>query len=355
MAPSQQTSSTTATGKRWWSGVRLLRQPVPASLLASNTLTSLGSGMQLLVQGWLAIALGGPWLLAAFAACRLAPKILLTLPAGIVSDRVPRSRILRASRWCNVAASLVALGVFVAPAPYAWLLAASVLAGIVHAFDLPSGRALLGDLIPPEDLDAAVALNGAGFHLSALAGPAVAFLIAAGPGRPVALLASAVVLGAATLVTHMLPVLPARASDQSPGLALREVGRYLIATPVVLLLLLAETVPSVMNKTIALVIPSMAHGSGTVSLSLIAPEFGALAAAATLAIAPIRLGLRELAAAAGVYGVSITLASGSSGEAVVFVTLLGFAGMAKLMLGAGALARIQEMVPMHLRGRVLAV
>src|SRR6185295_7922636 len=83
----------------WWAGIRLLRQRAAGALIGSNTLTSLGGGMQLLLHGWLAVAWGhSAWFLAIFAATRIVPKIVLTVPAGIVCDRVPRARLLFACR-----------------------------------------------------------------------------------------------------------------------------------------------------------------------------------------------------------------------------------------------------------------
>lgn len=312
--------------------------------------------MQLLLHGWLAVSWGrSPWFLAVFAASRLGPKVALTLPAGIICDRVRRTRILLGSRWLGVLASLLPLAGFAAPWPVAWVLAASALAGVAHAFDLPAGRAVLADLTPKDDLDAAVALNSAGFHVSALVGPPLASVLVAGPGRPAALMASAAVLVLAAIAAGTLPAVrprrrPAPAASDATGLV-----RYLASAPAVILLLLAGSAPSVVDKAVALLLPSMTAGSGTVSVALLAPELGALLAATLLAVAPVRLGTKALVAAAVTYAVLIGVASRSAQEAETLVAALGFAGMAKLAINATALARVQHVVPAELRGRVLAV
>jgi hypothetical protein len=96
-------------------------------------------------------------------------------------------------------------------------------------------------------------------------------------------------------------------------------------------------------------------GGGTISLALMSTEVGAILAGGVLALAPIRLGYGGLGLAAAAYAALIALASTTSRETEALVTLLGCAGMAKLALTTGALARVQELVPIHLRGRVLAV
>jgi hypothetical protein len=162
-------------------------------------------------------------------------------------------------------------------------------------------------------------------------------------------------LAAASALTAMLPVVQPTPTAARGTAAALELVRYLAATPIVAALLLAETLPSVVSKVVVLLLPSLVHGGGTTSLAMIATEVGALLAAGVLALAPVRLGYRGLCAAAAAYTLLIVLASTVSHEGEVLVALLGCAGMAKLALTTGALARVQEIVPTHLRGRVLAV
>lgn len=340
---------------RWWAGLELLRRPRIGALIASNAMMSLGGGMQLLLHGWLAVSWGGSlWMLAAFTASRLVPKILFTVPAGIICDRVPRDRVLKISRAVDVVASLLPLAGFFAPFPLFWVLGASTLAGAIHAFDLPAGRGALADLTEPGDQHAAVALNSAGHHVATLIGPALAFLFASWPGRPAPLIISAVLLGVAALISPRLgpnrPDADVAAGPSTTG----EFVRYLVSTPAVVLLMLAAAVPGVLDRIIALALPSAGAGSST-GLALLAPEVGALCAAMALAMSPIRLGVAAVIAGSVLYAAFVALASQSTREAEVLVAALAFGGMARLVVNATAQARLQHLVPAGIRGRVMAV
>ena len=357
MAITSTASLNLPTAPSWWTGVRLLKERRTSALIGSNTLTAVGGGMQMLLHGWLAVSWGhSPFFLGIYAVARLAPKILLTVPAGIVCDRFPRARILLAARAGYAIASLLPLVGLVAPAPMAWLLAAAVLAGAIHAFDLSSARCVMGDMIDPEDMHAAVALNRVGSHIASLAGPAVAFVLISGPGTVAALsVSAALLLGASLAVLPLRSIVPA-ACDGRLNAATGGFFRYLRSSPITLILVLAGVAPAFIDKSVALLLPSVSGGGGgTVSMALIAPEVGALVAMCALAVAPVRLGSNALIAAAVLYALFISVASMNSHEAEALVITLGLAGMASAALSATTHARLQRTVPSEMRGRVFAM
>ena len=341
---------------RFWQGLSLLRRPVVARLVASNALMSLGAGMQLLLHGWLAVAWGHSlWMLVAFSGSRIIPKLLLTVPAGIICDRVPRARVLKLARAVDVAASLLPLAGFIAPMPLVWLLAASTLAGAVHAFDLPAGRGALADLTEREETHAAVALNSAGHHVAMLLGPALAFGLASWPGRPVPLLASAALLGIAALISPSLSATSRKEAAQPTPRSTAAFVRYLMSTPAVLLLILAGSAPGLLDRGIALVLPSAGAGGAATGLALLAPEAGALLAAVVLAMSPVRLGVAAVIAGTALYASFVTVASQNRHEVEILVLALALGGVARLVVNATAQARLQHLVPAEVRGRVMAV
>lgn len=337
--------------------MRLLRQRRIATLLGSNALTSIGGGMQLLLHGWLAVAWGhSPVFLLIFAAARIGPKILFTVPAGIVCDRVPRARILLIARCGYAVASLLPLVGLFGRLPIAWLLAAAALAGTIHAFDLSSARCVMGDIVEPPQMHAAVALNRAGSHVASLAGPAVAFVLISGLGSAAALAVSAAFLLAGALAVVPLPATVPLVHDRRLNAATGGLVRYLRSSPTTIILVLAGIAPAFIDKAVALLLPSVSGGGGgTVSMALIAPEVGALMAMAVLAMAPVRLGPRELVGAAVLYALFISMASTHSHQAEALVITLGLAGMASAALSATTHARLQGTVPAEMRGRVFAM
>ena len=346
-----------STNAAWWTGIRLLRQRLSGLLIISNMVSSLGGGMQLLLHGWLAVEWGhSPFFLAIFAVARVAPKLVLTVPAGIICDRFPRTRIMATARVGYAVASLIPLVGLFGPLPIAWLLAGVVLAGAIHAFDLSSSRAAFGDIIEREDMHAAVAINKAASQVSALIGPAVAFALLSYAGSGAALAVSAGYYSPARSLILPVPSIAHALSDQCERVTTGGLFRYLRESPAAVTLIIAGVIPTFTDKVVALLLPSVSGGGGgTVSMALVAPELGALVAAAVLAVAPIRLGVHALVAIGCLYAGLIATASVQSGQAEALVLALAFAGMASAALNTTTHARLQHLVPAEMRGRVFAM
>jgi MFS family permease len=319
-------------------------------------ISSLGGGMQLLLHGWLAVEWGhSPIFLAIFAAARIGPKLLLTVPAGIICDRMPRTRIMAVARTGYAVASLIPLVGLFGPLPIAWLLAGVVLAGTIHAFDLSSSRAAFGDIIERDDMHAAVAINKAASQVSSLIGPAVAFALMSYAGSGAALAVSATLLLAGALAIVPVPSIAHALTDQCEQVTTGGLFRYLRESPVAVMLILVGIVPTFTDKVVALLLPSVGGGDGTVSMALVAPELGALVAAAVLAVAPVRLGVHALVALGFLYVGLIATASVQAGQAEALVLALAFAGMASAALNTTTHANLQRLVPAEMRGRVFAM
>ena len=336
--------------------LRVLSRRPQGFLISANALTALSSGVQQLIQGWLAVSWGGsPLFLIAFAAARILPKIALTLPAGLVCDRVSRVRVLAICRTLNVGVSLLPLLGFVMGHGLLFLMIAIALGGAVHSFDLPSGRALLGDVPSDEELPSVIALNNGGSHLAALVGPPLAFLMG-----PLGLVVAAVLFGVSAVLTALIEApepqcRPASAAPAAAGAAsgLRELFEFGRGAPVVTLLLALSLTPGVIDKLVLLLLPSISHGSGATSLALLAPEAGALLAAAVLATSPIRISLAGILLLAGAYSLLLAAALSFSYMPALLIAGLALAGVAKLAFNTTSQIRIQQAVPGGLRGRVL--
>ncbi len=335
-----------------WGGERHRRQY--GLLVVSNMLTALASGMQQLLQGWLAVAWGHSLLfLAVFAVARVLPKIALTIPAGIICDRVPRLGVLVTCRITNVFASLLPLLGFVLPIPLAWLMAGIALGGALHAFDMPAGRAVLGDVTESSDLPSVVSLNHGGSHLAALIGPPFAFFL----GVPGLVVAALLFLTAAVLTTGLRGSTPdAAAMTAVPSAVSSNIGEFaafMQNTPTVTALVVLGAMPGLLDKGIALALPSLSQGNVT-GVALMAPEIGAIIAALALSALSVRLSLSAIFLAILLYGLLVGLALGFSYEPQVLLLGLFSAGVAKLAFNTGSQTRLQETVPIELRGRVFS-
>lgn len=138
-----------------------------------------GSQMQWVAINWhiyvltrSALALGSVGLV------RVIPIILCSLLGGVVADAVDRKRLILATQLVMLMSAGV-LSLFTASGMQTiwpiYLLTAVSSAAV--AFEAPARQALLPALVPPEDFQNAVSLYLIVFHVSMIAGPAIAGLL----------------------------------------------------------------------------------------------------------------------------------------------------------------------------------
>ena len=181
----------------------------------ASGMTNLADGIAVVAWGWIASLLTRDALLVALVpvALRL-PWALLALPAGLVTDRVDRRRLILgmdAVRALAFAGAAVALWVALplAPAPtegisapglYASLLVAALVVGGAEVFRDNAAQTMLPALVPQDRLERANGqLWSAELLTNALIGPALgAFLI--GLWLPLAFGLNAVAYGLAILL-----------------------------------------------------------------------------------------------------------------------------------------------------------
>lgn len=149
-------------------------------------ISNIGAWMQATAQNWVvltelsdndAIAVG------ITMALQFGPQLLLVPISGSVADRFDRRRVLMVTQSLLM---LLALGLgmlLVLGHAELWHLYAFALGlGLVNAFDTPARQAFVSDLVGPDGLSNAVALNSASFNSARLLGPAAAGLLIAAVG-----------------------------------------------------------------------------------------------------------------------------------------------------------------------------
>src|SRR5579863_7073940 len=147
-------------------------------LWSATVLSNIGSWMQNAAAGWLMTSLSPePFKVALVQAATTLPMFLFSLPAGALADIVDRRRLLIVMQIAAVAiAALFAIFVWLDWITPSWLLAFISLSGIATVLTMPAWQAIVPQLVPKEELRAAVALNGVGFNISRAIGPALAGL-----------------------------------------------------------------------------------------------------------------------------------------------------------------------------------
>jgi MFS family permease len=158
--------------------------------LASNV----GTWMHTVGASWLMTTLAAsPLLVALVQTATTLPVFLLGLPAGVMADLVDRRKLLifTQSWMLGVAAVLGVLVMLGGTGPWA-LLGLTFALGIGSAMNGPAWAAAIPELVPREELPAAVALNSVGFNIARAVGPALGGIVMAAAGAGAVFMANAV-------------------------------------------------------------------------------------------------------------------------------------------------------------------
>src|SRR5882672_5733150 len=173
---------------------RPLRTPLFRRLLLADVMSDIGTFMQSVGAAWLMGSLGAGSLYVALTQTASAlPFFLFALPAGAIGDVVDRRKlILYTETWmAGVALVLAVLTIGGLVRPLSLLILTFALSA-GDAFETPSWRAVLPDLVKKEDLPAASALNGIEFNFARAVGPGLAGLVIAAAGAGTAFLINTV-------------------------------------------------------------------------------------------------------------------------------------------------------------------
>ena len=131
--------------------------------------------------GWLMTQMSpSPLIVALVQAATMAPMFLLLLPAGALGDMLDRRRLLiLAQLWSVLGALALGLATLAGWISPTLLLVLTLALGIGAALALPSFQAVVPELVPREQLPAAVSLSSMGINIARAAGPALAGVVIA--------------------------------------------------------------------------------------------------------------------------------------------------------------------------------
>jgi MFS family permease len=171
-----------------------LAEPIFRALWIATVASNIGTWMEDVGESWLMVSLTtSPMLVALVETAGSLPVVLLALPAGALADVVDRRRLLLITQsWMLISAAM--LGVFTLAGmvtPWLLLLLTFTL-GLGSAMNGPAWQAIIPELVPRNELPAAVTLVGAAVNVSRAVGPALGGLLVAATGPGVVFLLNAV-------------------------------------------------------------------------------------------------------------------------------------------------------------------
>lgn len=162
----------------------VLRNRDFTSFIAARFLATLAVQMQTVAVGWQVYEVTrNPLDLGLIGLSQFLPFVLLILPAGHLADSRDRRRILAACFALECLCALLLLAFAARGLESARpVFAVMVLFGVARAFAMPTGQALLPNLVPRAQFGTAVALNSSTWQVATIAGPSLGGLVyLAGP------------------------------------------------------------------------------------------------------------------------------------------------------------------------------
>jgi MFS family permease len=328
-----------------------------------QTVSLIGTWMQQVGQGWLALELtNSAFMVGLVAAAGNFPVLLLSLYGGVVADRRSKLRIViicqalllieAAALWWFTWSGRINIG---------WLLALTTSGGVISAFEIPARQAMIVELVSKEDLVDAIALNSGGFNLARIVGPSIAAIVLGRFGLAwcFGLNALSYLAVLASLGMIRLPRWTPVQHLVSPAEQLKQGLNYIRSSRSVSGLMGVIAVYSIFGFQYLTMMPVVARdvlhtGASGYGLLLTFVGIGALTGALSLAGlgARIRRGRLFNATAYAFAGLTMLFSLMRSVHLAAFVLL--FLGLTMLINGALANGILQSVVPDELRGRVMA-
>ncbi len=301
-------------------------------------------------------------MLGYLAACLLVPMLLLSLPGGVLADRVNRKKLLIVTQFMLmlIAGALMLLSATGLMTPAALLLI-SIAQGTVMAFNVPAWQVLTPRLVPRDELHKAINLNSIQFNIARVVGPALAGVLLHKSGATVLFavnFASFLGILAAVARTPDAPA-PERASahpideiKEAVRFTFHNRGPFRVFVGMVLFSICAAPVLRMLSLFVVNVYGAEEAAFGTMlSVMGIGAVFGALALKFVPAWYP-RHHLIPASILGG--GVSITLFAATSSFWLGAVWMF-FVGVFWLLSFSVGITALQLLVSDEMRGRAMAV
>nr|WP_297422254.1 MFS transporter [uncultured Actinotalea sp.] len=347
---------------RGW--LRLLLDPLFGAFFLGRALSSTGIWIHNITSAVLVFEITrSAFMVGLVSVAQFIPQVLLAAFTGSQADRGNRQRQVVAGRLVVVAGSgalAVWVGVLGVDAPGTqWAVVASALVvGLGFVTGGPAMHAMVPALVRPQELASAVTLNMLPVTLSRAVGPAIGAAIALLAGPAVAFAVAAAGNLAFVVLLRRLTV-PQERRDPAADTSMRAALAHLRADPTAAVLLLGVAAVGVGSDPAITLAPAVSAGMGfgTSQTGTFAAAFGAGAGVAFLLIP----GLRRLIGLAWSATTGLLLLGagyvGVLAVATPWGAVPGFAvsGVGMTFAVTGLSALLQQRLPDHLRGRVMAL
>lgn len=367
--PESSLSQTKTTG---WARTRLSRAgrttfaalavPNYRRYIAGQSISLIGTWMQMAAQSWLVLTLtGSSTTLGVIVALQTLPVLLLGPYGGVVADRVDKRRVMVALQIAMGVQALILGLLTISGAVQVWEIGVlALLLGLNNAFENPARQSFMLEMVGPENLRNAVSLNSVLVNVARVIGPAAAGVLIATVGEGVCFLinaASFVAVVTSLMTLDRSAISPSPPIVREPG-QLREGLRYVRHTPELAVPLLMMALVGCLAYEFQVTLPVMARQglhAGATGYGFMTSAMGAGAVVGGLVVAAKgRIGLTPLVGAATGFGV-VLLAAALAPSLAVEILALVLAGGASIAFMATGNSTLQLTAAPTMRGRVMSL
>ncbi len=291
------------------------------------------------------------------------PTWLFTLYAGVIADRVSRRTMLMITQTVMMILAFLLAGLTFLRWVLPWhILVIALLLGTANAFEAPARQSFVLEMVEPEDMTNAIALNAAMFNSAMAIGPAAAGLIYAylGPAWCFALNGASFLAVIVNLKKMKLRPFVPPAERTSAVADLKEGLKYVAHHPLIRTIIGLIGVVSLFGVSFITLFPAWAvnvlHGDAKTN-GFLQSARGLGAVVAALLIASLgRFSFRGKLLTFGTFALPITVAAFALVRWTPLSLVLIFgSGLANILIFNLANALVQTHSPDALRGRVMGV
>ncbi|MPZ99088.1 MAG: MFS transporter [Dehalococcoidia bacterium] len=322
-------------------------------------------GMQfhIFAAGWLVVSVldRSPIWLGLVGFSQAVPTIVLSVPAGVLADRMEHRRLLLASQSLMAVNYLALATLIMTGLVNIWLVIGwAIIAGSLSALGNPAQQAILPRLIDMRAIASAVAFNSAIWNSMRIVGPASAGVLIAiiGVGQAFLVAAIAFAVSVVLIARLRLSAMPARRPDADNSLlgGLRYIAKHRLFLTIVGLSFFS----SLFGMSYQFLMPIFADDIlevGEVGLGVMGAAAGIGALLGTIAVAKVGAGRyrgQVMIASATLFGLLVAGFAASTWLPMSLVFLFGAGFVSSLYLNVG-MTTLQILVPDDLRGRVMGV
>jgi MFS family permease len=297
------------------------------------------------------------------AAASFVPIAFLAPLGGVLADRRSRKALLIVTTLVQAAlAALIAVLIAVEAAPPGVVALVVLAGGCAGALGFPAYQAIIPELVPADDLVAAVGLGSAQYNLGRIIGPALAGVAITLGGVPTALVINALSFFAVVVVLVLITVPPPQGHSASTSIhrAIVDAIAYVRREPGLRVSMLTLCVVTFLAAPFIALIPAMAvtvldGDDVTTAILVTAQGVGAVVASVSLGALAARFGVGRVLVGA-VTGLPLALLvyawAPTLAPMALALTVVGAFYVTELT-SVSTIAQLRS--PDRLRGRVLSL